>query len=150
MLIEVTRDFMKYRECMLAIWRDIAKRLEPDWDLRDAFADIGGRVFELYIGDKYGIQNLKKAKEYEADPAAMPNVFVKPTSERGEIWHSPTMQQWEKYSGGGTPLWNWVDFYDFDELSPDRSFEYVLAKDGKENILLKTEETLFYLDHTGE
>lgn len=146
MLIEVTRDFMKYRECMLAIWRDIAKRLEPDWDIRDAFADIGGRIFELYIGDKCGIPNLKKAKEYEADPAAMPNVFVKPTADCREIWHSPTMQQWEKYSGGGTPCWNWVDFYDFDELSPDRSFEYVLAKDGKENILLKTEKTLFFLD----
>ena len=77
MLIEVTRDFMQYRECMLAIWRDIAKRLEPDWDIRDAFADIGGRVFELAVGDRYGIPNLKKAKEYEADPAPTPHIFVR-------------------------------------------------------------------------
>ena len=57
MLIEVTRDFLKYRECMLAIWRDITKRLEPDWDVCDAFADIGGTIFELTIGDKYNIEN---------------------------------------------------------------------------------------------
>ena len=150
MLIEVTRDFLKYRECMLAIWRDITKRLEPDWDVCDAFADIGGTIFELTIGDKYNIPNLKKAKQYEANPAAMPNVFVKPATDHTEIRHSPTMQQWEEYCGGGTPLWNWVDFFDFDLTSPDRQFEYVLAKDGAENILLKTEETLFYLDHAGE
>ena len=129
MQLDITDDMQRYRQCLLAIWQDMTKRREPDWDTCDAFADITGRVFDFYIAGKYGIAS-KKAKQYDQHPRPVREILTAPKNADSEIVWSHNFHQWEKYRCDPAEMsFYWTDFYDFDLIAENRRFKYVLAED---------------------
>ena len=145
MHLDITDDMQRYRQCLLAIWQDITKRIEPDWDTSDAFADTTCRVFDLYIAEKYGIAS-KKARQYDPDPLPVREILTAPEDDTEIVW-SHNFQQWQNYrrDPAGTPFY-WIDFYDFDLIAKDRRFEYVLAQDDLGRLVLfAADEAVFFI-----
>lgn len=148
---DITSDFEHYRQCLVDVWGDFASRFatEQDYDLCDLFADIGNRIFDYVIAEKHGLPTGRKAKQYDSSPHMMEEIMVCPM--QGTNWCrclSSEPRHWENGFGDlSAKTFFYVDYYDFDESSSKRKFEYVLAlgKDDKAYYLFKSGEVRFLL-----
>ena len=80
--IDITPDILEYRNAVTALWKNIAKYKEDefDWDLCDVFADMCDGFFQLIVLRPHGISGVTKARQYDQFPVEIPVFAAIPAS----------------------------------------------------------------------